>query len=74
MYRFGGKLLPDGDVKAQLRRFVEEGYAEVAAEDVPPPPSAFDWLARGLAAKAQAVRAAVEAQVRVCQAWHGVAP
>lgn len=63
MYRFGGKLIPGTDIQDQLRRFVLEEYAGTTPEDVPPPPSAFDWLAKGLQHKATAVKAALEAQV-----------
>lgn len=64
-YRFTAKLpLADaGETAAALRAFIEGGY-QGHGEPVPPPPSPFDWLLRGLQAKAGAVGAAMEARVR----------
>ncbi|PSC76005.1 thioredoxin domain-containing [Micractinium conductrix] len=62
MYRFPGKLTPDTDAKGVLRRFAEEGYVEVAREEVPPPASPLDWILKAAAAKVEVVKAAIEAQ------------
>ncbi|KAL4425706.1 hypothetical protein ABPG75_009722 [Micractinium tetrahymenae] len=62
MYRFNGRLTPDDDPKAALRSFVEGGYAGVAAQEVPPPPSPLDWLVKGGQAKLAAVQRALETQ------------
>lgn len=65
MYRFDAKVLtPGADAKALLRAFVEGGFAGVAAQEVPPPPSPLDWLVRGAQAKVAEVQRALEAQVR----------
>lgn len=63
MYRFDAKVLtPGADAKALLRAFVEGGFAGVAAQEVPPPPSPLDWLVRGAQAKVAEVQRALEAQ------------
>lgn len=63
MYRFDGKLSPGTDFKQTLSAFVLGGYAATEALDVPPVPSAFDWVARNAQQKLETVKAALHAQV-----------